>query len=248
MEIAKIYFKQLRNGEHQQLLSDIRSIAQDANPEESGFKLKFDVFDKCCTTEIEALKRVTRSSITPQIQEADHERDEMFRGLSGANLAATRHYTPVIREAATRLQIVFDTYGNIAKKAIAEQTAAVDGLVGELTMKHAADVETVGLKGWIDELTKRNAQVSSLMLERYNETASQNDLVLRDVRQASDDAYRSMIRRIEALHEVLSEDKPTAVPHYENLIRRINAVIGRANDILAARRGRNGETIDEAGA
>lgn len=246
MEIAKISMKSLRNDEHQQLCSDVRVIALEANPETLRFKSKFDVFDGCCALELEALKKVTRSVYTPQIQEEDNNRDEMFRGLTGANLAATRHYTPTIRDAAVRLQIVFDTYGNITKKPVAEQTSAVTSLVSELSGKHAEDVETVGLKGWVDELSKRNEIVSGLMRDRYNETAGQTDLVMRYVRQETDNSFHKMMRRIDALAEVMEEDEPETLEKIENLIRRLNAAIGRANDILAARQGRGGTVGDKS--
>jgi hypothetical protein len=244
MEIEKIHMKHLRNDEHHQLCTDMNVLLQEANPTELRFRTKFTLFLNSFSLENEAIKKISRSAITPQIQEADHDRDEIFRGLASASLAASRHYTPAIREAGTRLQIIFNTYGNVAAKPIAGQTSAVSRLVDDLSTTHAADVETAGLKGWVDELGKRNSVVAALMRDRYNESAALTDIVLRDARLATDEAYRNMTRRIDALAEIAYEDEPDMVEKYDTLIRRMNAVIGRANDIMAGRRGRSGDNPD----
>jgi hypothetical protein len=82
------------------------------------------------------------------------------------------------------------------------------------------------------------------MRERYNETAGQPDLILNKVRRETDEAYYSMVKRIDALMEVAPDEMPDVAAGLETLIRRMNAIIGRANEILAARRGRGDNAGD----
>lgn len=233
MKISKIDLRNLRNDEHFQFCTDFIALANSAGAEKLKVKPQMDAFTALFFREREALQKISKSVLTGQIEAADRSRDETFRGMADANRSALRHFTPAVREAAERLQIVFDTYGNVAKKATAEETAAIAGLIGELSGNHADDVETVGLGGWIEELGKRNGSLAALMRDRYDEAASQSALVLRDVRAQADEAYRAVAERINALMVVEGGEA------YESFIRRLNAIIERVGGILAQRRGRS---------
>lgn len=236
METVKIKLGNLRNNEHYQFMSDVISLIKISEPKKLRIEPFFNMLSACYALEGKALNRVTKSQFTNHIIEADRNRDETFRGMADANLSAVKHFKQPIREAANRLQIVFDAYGNITKKAIAEQTASVNSLLNELASNHAEDVKAVGLGEWIDELKRRNNTLTNLMNDRYTETASQSEpLVLRELRKKTDDAYRSTVKRINALMEVDGGE------YYESFIRQINAIIIRAGNIIAARRGHAGK-------
>src|SRR5215471_5947235 len=75
--------------------------------------------------EDEGLKKIRKSAITAQIQEADKSRDDIFAGMAEQCKSRLKHLDTAKREAAERLKIVFDTYGNIAEKSLNEETSAV---------------------------------------------------------------------------------------------------------------------------
>ncbi|MDR2910270.1 MAG: DUF6261 family protein [Bacteroidales bacterium] len=54
-----------------------------------------------------------------------------------------KHFTESVRTAARRLQIVFDTYGNVAAKTLNEETSAITNLIQELAGTYSEDTKTV---------------------------------------------------------------------------------------------------------
>lgn len=232
MEIITVKMTNFRNSEHYQFIADIIALIRSLDPAKLQIGAILNVLIACHTEEGKALKKVIKSPITDRINEVDNNRDETFRGLVEANLSATKHFKVDIREAAGRLQIVFDTYGNITRIAIAEQTASVSSLVNELQLNHAADIKTVGLEEWIAELKRRNESLIALMNERYAESAAQSETVsMRKLRKETDEAYRKLVKRMNALMEIEGGET------FENVIRLVNAIITRARNIIAARQG-----------
>jgi hypothetical protein len=169
----------------------------------------------------EALKKIVKSEFTAKIHEADKARDEIYVGMAEMNAAALKHFSPEIRDAAGRLKIVFDTYGNVASKPLNEETSAIYNILQELRGKYAVDVATVGIGQWVAELENRNKAFENLVKERFDETAARTDIVLKEARAKLDDAYRTITEMVNALAVV------EGVAAYEQFIRTLNAVIAK---------------------
>ncbi|MDR1829753.1 MAG: DUF6261 family protein, partial [Candidatus Fibromonas sp.] len=102
-------------------------------------------------------------------------------------------------EAAKRLKIVFDTYGNIAIKSLHEQTSATYNILQDLESgKYAPDVAKVGLGEWVAELKRLNTAFAELMRERVAEGSMKVDIVLRNARTQLDEAYYPIVERVNA--------------------------------------------------
>lgn len=166
-----------------------------------------------------AIKKITKSALTENMGNADHRRDTTYRGMVETNRAALNSYWEETRAVAKRLQIVFDTYGNVARMTLNAETAAITNLLQELKGQYAADAKSIGLQHWVEELEAANNAYEQLAEARQGETAGKTDLVLRNVRVGIDEAYRAITRRIDALMEVEGGEV------YETFIRRLNAII-----------------------
>jgi len=235
MKINKINSNNLRNDEHFQFHTEFRDLTTKETPQKLKIQGQFEAYLPLYGRVDEALKKINKSSLTAQLQEADKARDEIFLGMAETAKAALKHFNPAVREAASRLKVVFDTYGNVAVKPLNEQTSAVYNLLQELQGKYAQDVETVGIAQWAAELQARNNAFSGLMKERFDETASRCDIVLREARVELDQAYFAIRERINAF--VIVE----GVADYENFIRTLNAVIAKYTAILNSRLGKRGK-------
>ncbi|MDR2882547.1 MAG: DUF6261 family protein, partial [Alistipes sp.] len=153
MKTKKLDLKSLRNEEHFQFGADVIALVRKTGAALLRVEPQLAALEAMHADEDAVLERIRRSALTAKIDDADAARDEIFHGLRESVTAATRHYTPAAREAAGRLQIVFDTYGDLARRNYAEETAAVGNLLAELAgEKYAADCEALGLGGWIGEL------------------------------------------------------------------------------------------------
>jgi hypothetical protein len=139
-----------------------------------------------------------------------------------------RHFDPEVRESAKQLKIVFDTYGNIARKPLNDQTSATYNILQDFEGKYASDVAKVGLGPWLAELKARNIAFSDLMRERFDESSLRVDIVLKKARVQLDEAYYAITDLVNAL--VLVE----GAAGYEAFIKKLNPIISKYAAALAA--------------
>ena len=141
--------------------------------------------------------------------------------------------------AAARLQVVLDTYGNIAKKPYDEETAAITSLIAELRTGYAADVSTLGINAWIDELDRNNIAFDALKKERYTQDAERTQLKMKETRVAVDQCYHEIVERINALIIV------NGATAYASFVNELNARIDAYNQMLALRKGKKDAKDDK---
>lgn len=232
MKIAKIEIGRLRNDEHFQFHTEFRDLVIKHGAEGLKIQSQFAEYLPRYEREDEGIKKINKSAITAEIQKADKARDEIWSGMTKMSAAALKHFDPDVQKAAQRLKVVFDTYGNLSKKPLNEQTSAVYNILQELQGKYAADVAAVGIEQWAAELQVRNNAFGALMKDRFDETALRTDVVLKEARSALDEIYRTIIERINALAVV------EGVAGYEQFIRGFNAVIDKYAEALARRAGK----------
>ncbi|MFV0592984.1 MAG: DUF6261 family protein, partial [Draconibacterium sp.] len=170
---------------------------------------------------------------TGPIADADTQRDLLFSGLKNTVKGAEKHFNPEVAEAARRITVLLDSFGNISVKGYNEETAALKSLVSDLENQHAADVATLGIADWVSELKNRNAAFATLLDERYSEEADKNPLKMKEARKQVDVAYRDLTNLLDALVLV---NGPEA---YEGFIKELNKRVEKYNNTVEQRKGRN---------
>jgi hypothetical protein len=239
VKINKTYPYRLRNDAHFQFYTEFRNLVQKEEAVKQKIASQFEEWLPLYDKEDAALKKIQKSAITAQIQDADRARDEIYAGMVETSNAALKHFSEEVRSAAARLKIVFDTYGEVVRKPLNEQTSAVYNILQELKGKYAPDTALVGIASWVSELEARNNAFADLMRERFDETAARTDIVLKEARTEVDNAYFAMREKINAL--VIVE----GVAVYENFIRTLNAVIAKYVLLAKPRGGRGGEQSEQ---
>jgi len=221
MKINKIDLNNLRNDAHFQIFSDFRDAVIKFGAAALKIKPQFDEWLALFEKEDEALKKISKSALTKQIQDADKARDNTYMGMVEITGAYLRHCDKDISEAARRLKIVFDTYGNIARKPIKEQTSATVNILQDLQGKYAADCATVKISDWVSLLATQNTALNTLMAERVDEAVAKTDVVLREARMAGDEAYRKICDIINVY--ILLE----GAANYEVFVKTLNTIIAK---------------------
>jgi hypothetical protein len=221
MKIENIRTVHLRNDEHFQLHTEFRDLVMAHGAEALKVKPQFQAYLRLYDREDEALKKIVKSEFTAKIHEADKARDDIYIGMAEMNTAAHRHFNPEVREAAARLQIVFDTYGKVAKKSLDEETSAIYNILQELEGKYAPDASAVGISQWVAELKARNNAFEALVKERDSEEASKTNVIMKEARKAADVAFKQLCDIIN-VYMVLEGEA-----NYEAFARTLNEVIGR---------------------
>jgi hypothetical protein len=222
MKISKIDTNHLRNDAHFQFHTEFRDLVLKHDPQVLKVKPQFDVYLPLYGREDKALKKVNKSAFTEKIKEADAARNGTYFGMVDMNNAMCRHSNRQIAEAAQRIKAVLDTYGNVTKKSLNEETSAIYSMLQDLRSdKYASDARESCIMEWADELEKRNIVLEKLMKSRFDEAAQKSDIVLRAARGELDSAYRVIAKRLDALAAV------EGTANYGVFIRTLNAVISK---------------------
>jgi hypothetical protein len=238
--IIRINLRKLKNETHVQLNEDIDSIFVKYNPVTLGINLLYGLYRVALNNEVEALDFIRKSEITKKIHEQDHVRDDIYRGFVESVKGATKHFNPANREAAYLIDDIIGHYGNIARKTLDDETAAINDLVRELDQPAPAQALTLlGLTAWRNKLVEENTAFTELMANRYAETAGKTPFRMRTARGETDRYYLAIVTQIE--NQYLAGIDINGV-----FLRELNAVIERFKHILAQETGeRNPKPTDE---
>ena len=234
LKIKPVVKTHFRNNEHFQFHTDFYNLVKVENPVTLKISEQFSVYEPCYRNEDEALKKVSKSATTEQIVTYDREvRDPSIRGLVATNKALLNHYDPEIVVAARRLKIVFDTFGDVAKMPLNEETSGIYNLIQELTTKYSVDLQKVGLTQWVATLNEQNKEFEALVTSRNDENALRTELKMKETRVETDKVYDVIVTRVNAL--IVIEGSAT----YESFVKKLNSYIDKYNNAVSQRRGRN---------
>ena len=235
MKTEYIRTKNMRNDEHFQFMTEVKDAIKEYGGEEKlKIKEAYVLFLPLYNQEDEALKKIMKSAISDEIQQADSLRDQVFRGMTYAAMAALYSVRPDVQDAAKKIKIVLDTYGNVAQKPLNEETSAVYNLLQDLFQKYKDESMKVGIMDWLYELQNANNNFDILVKKRYKESAEKTDLILRDVRKQIDAEYKK-ITQIVNVQLLIADDKKL----FEKFIKYLNTIIDKYNSIIAQRTGKN---------
>ncbi|MEZ5106439.1 MAG: DUF6261 family protein [Draconibacterium sp.] len=233
MKISTIRASKLRNDEHFQFQTEFKTLVEQHTPETLDIGAAWAIYLPLYVNEEEALNIIRKSVVTDELVDADQYRDSIYRGLCDTVKGALNHFNAAVKEAANRVQVALEHYGNINTKPYDEQTAAINSLTTDLSNDYAADMATLGIDSWVTELQTANSNFENLVNERYSEDAGKPHLNMKDVRTEVDEAYNAITRRIDALIIVNGEQT------YSGFVNGLNQRIKKYNNTLAQREGRN---------
>jgi hypothetical protein len=230
--IKMLYLHQLRNDAHFQYLTEFRDLVTATGAAALKIDTLWPAFMALFTALDEALKKISKSALTEKIHDADKARDSIFAGIVKFNkVILDHHFDPAFHEAASQIEIVLRTYGNVAAKPINEETSAIYNLVQELTSeKYRTFVTLIGLMTWVAKLSDINTQLEGHIKERDRENAPKHHIVMKKARADIDAAYKNIIDTLNSLIflklltncESFVETLNTVVQRYTVMIKHIH--------------------------
>jgi len=231
----------MKNETHVQFHESVITAIETVIPELLGIASFFPLYRSAFDKELETLLVIRKSELTAQISEQDRVRDDIVKGFSAMTKGYRSHYAAEYRVAANRLWNVFLHYGDIAKRTLDNQTAAVNDILREFERPDLVEaLETLSLTSWKDKLAEENNKFHQLMMARYNESVGKTTLRMKDTRVETDKYYRAIIADLE--NKLLLSN---TTPEFDNFITELNAIIKRFKDILAQEFGRRNALKNE---
>jgi hypothetical protein len=230
-KISRTKFGKFRNDEHFQCLTELKNLFEQNEPLTLKLGTLYDKFLSAYGDEDSCIKKIEKNTFTDDRYAADQLRDSSFRGLSYTVNAALNHYNPEMHAFAKRIAIPFNTYGNIAKLPLNEETSSIYNLVQELRANFAAEISALELAPWIDKLEAGNIRYEKLVKTSLDEAAVKTDLKAREARIKADRIIVLIFDCIESFIVLEGEEE------YSDVVKKLNLIIEKYDNTLAQRQG-----------
>lgn len=239
-EIVTVKLSNARNAEHFQFHSNVLTFATVA----LAIELKIEGLQKTYADlfhrEDQLYKQCRAYEETQQMNEKDRSRDDLFIHIK--QMVATMLYSPVAEQktAARKLDFILRPYKNAASKPATENTAQIANVVQELESEAYKEyVACLGLTDVVSLLKQANDEFNEVYINRSDAKLVRvsND-TMKEIRKQVDDAYRAMIKAVNALwlvNDTVAKDAQQAAK-LDGLIDSINAQVVQFSETLSRRK------------
>ena len=215
-EIYDINIQRMNNGAHFTFVSNILARAEADTAVKGKASELVSNFKTAVNAEDEALKISQKSLLTDEIAKADSDRDSLYAGYKKAVEAFLAMPIADMAQAAKVLAQHIKDYKINTAGQLDKETGLLVNFVSDLEDKYAAQVAKLGLTAFVTNLKEANERVRTLTLQRTNEKIGITVGALKAARTASDDAYRALVKMVNALALVYGEKDYTAFIDYVN--------------------------------
>ena len=215
-EIYDINIQRMNNGAHFTFVSNILARAEADTAVKGKASELVSNFKTAVNAEDEALKISQKSLLTDDIAKADIDRDALYAGYKKAVEAFLAMPIADMAQAAKVLAQHIKDYKINTAGQLDKETGLLVNFITDLEDKYSAQVAKLGLTAFVINLKEANERVRMLTLQRTNEKMGVTVGALKAARTASDDAYRALVKMVNALALVFGEKDYTAFIDYVN--------------------------------
>lgn len=210
-----ISLERMNNGAHFLFVSNILARAEADTNIANKFSKQVNAFRDAVNNENSDLNLSRKSLLTDTITKADSDRDifySVYKKTVQKLLKVSN--TQIVDSAKVLYQHVMD-YNIDIHDQLDKETGMLINFIDDLENKFANEVATLGLGVIVGLLKEANAKVISFTMERTEERMTKTVGSLSASRKASDEAYRELVKVVNAY---------TIVEGHDNYIDFINYV------------------------
>ncbi|MDR2407128.1 MAG: DUF6261 family protein [Bacteroidales bacterium] len=226
-------FRQVNNETHVLLNDEVRHALEKYSIKGEVLESLLEKHLVALELEKSALDIIMVSTFTQEIRDQDKLRDRIFRGFMYAIRSALFHYDTNKIKQAQIINTVLRHYGNVAKKTLDAESAAIDNVIRDLrsNKKNYAAIIELGLEEWLVQLQLANEAFQNLMRDRYDEKTHLPIIRMKEARKETDSLIHLIFSQLEILIFTEGQQK------YEPFITEINLIMERFKNILAQQAG-----------
>lgn len=215
-EIYDINIQRMNNGAHFTFVSNILARAEADTAVKGKAADQVNNLKAAVSAEDEALKISQKSLLTDEIAKADNDRDALYAGYKKAVEGFLAMPIADMAQAAKILSQHIKDYKINTADQLDKETGLLVNFITDLEDKYATQVAKLGLTAFVTNLKEANERVRTLTLQRTNEKIGITVGALKTARTASDDAYRALVKMVNALALVFGEKDYMAFIDYVN--------------------------------
>ncbi len=198
-EINDINIQRMNNGAHFTFVSNILTRAEADTTVKAKASELVSNFKAAVAAEDEALKISQKSLLTDDIAKADSDRDALYAGYKKAVEGFLAIPVENMSQAAKVLSQHIKDYKINTADQLDKETGLLVNFISDLENKYSSQVSTLGLAAFVTNMKKANEHVRTLTLQRTNEKMGVTVGALKTARTASDNAYRALVKMVNAL-------------------------------------------------
>ncbi len=215
-KISGIKTSHMNNGAHFTFASNILARAEADNAVMAKSAELVGKLKAAVCAEDKALNISQKSFLTDEIVKANNERDSSYRGYRKAVKAFLYIPEADMAEAAKVLAQHIKDYRISPRDQLDKKTGLLVNFIDDLENRFSAQVKKLGLTAFVTKMKKANEQVQTSTLQRTKERMGITVGAMQNARIATDDAFRSLVRMVNALAVVFGEDDYTPFIDYVN--------------------------------
>lgn len=204
-EISTISLERMNNGAHFLYVNNILTRAEADPKVKTKAAAQVAALKAAVTQEDEDLKISQKSLLTDDIAKADAERDALYSGYKKAVAGFLNLPVEAMAQAAKVLNQHIKDYAIDPKMQLDRETGLLINLITDLEGKYKSEVEALSLTPFVTNLKAANERVRTLTASRTDEKMGTTVGALKTSRKVSDDAYRMLVKMVNALALVEGE-------------------------------------------
>jgi hypothetical protein len=261
MKIIRLSLSSLHNEEWFSLFTDLKAVIERFGIENLKIVGLYGRFLVLYAKADKLLIVLQKSVYTKEMEAADTNRDELFRGFYNVVKGMQQQPNEAKRKAALRVFNVLRVYHKpIASGNYAEESSGIYNLLQDLRGPYAADVTLLALDEWVTALDQAETTFLACRAQRTQESVDKPKEALRQIRLEVGTLYKAMTNTLDAqlLADGLGgnvvvdtdepddddaphdDDDPQEVPGHPvyNFVVTWNETLKKYRNLLAQRAGR----------
>ena len=199
MKIGEIYLGRMNNAAHYLYVTNVLARAEANEAVAAKVATQVNNLKTTLAKEDEYFKLSTKSLTTDEITKADEERDYLYISYKLVVEALLRHPVPEMAQAAKVLNQHIKDYAINTRMQLDKETGAIINFISDLETKYKAEVELLALTPYVTKIKEVNESLRGYTGARTNERMKTIVGALKAARAATDDAYRALVKIVNAL-------------------------------------------------
>lgn len=204
-EIQDISLPRMNNGAHFTFVSNILARAEADSKVKAKAAELVTALKEAVAAEDEALKISQKSLLTDEIAKADSNRDALYAGYKKAVEGFQAMPIADMAQAAKELAQHIKDYRISTTDQLDKETGLLVNFIADLETKFATQVTTLSLTAFVTNLKEANERVRTLTLQRSEDRMALPIGAMKTARATSDEAYRQLVKMVNALALVFGE-------------------------------------------
>ena len=204
-EINGIDLAHMKSGAHFLFITDTVGLATADAKVKTKVTAELTALQTALKAEDDALALSKANLLSKEIKAIDTERDKHYKALRKAITFFLNHPDAELVKAAQRLERLLKDYNIDPKMQLDRETGLLLNLISDLETKSAADVTALSLTPVVQAMKQANDKLREVTRARANDRAVQIVGQLKQAQHASDEAYRTLIQKVNALAVVEGE-------------------------------------------